>query len=174
MNEMVMYSAILFLALVAGAYLVIYQLPRHWDGRLREKEQMAWEFFPYSDEFKSGMKRIVPISMLGVLFLLFGGMAGVVAALTQSKEPTGLFLVLAILSAIPLVLFLPLAYLVVYRNRPKFLVAPHYRDEKGVVQVRREQGRLGRSRVRTFVEVVIWLAVAAGIAALIVLFNPRP
>ncbi|HIW61324.1 MAG TPA: hypothetical protein H9881_02615 [Candidatus Stackebrandtia excrementipullorum] len=174
MDDAIVFGFLAALSLAAAVFQVVYQLPRHWDGRLREKEENAWAFLPYSDEFKSGLKRIVPVAAIGVYFFVLASISAFGTSMTGAEEPTGIFALLLWLSVVPLVTFIPLAYLVVYHNRPKFLIAPHYRDEKGVVQIRRSQGRLGRSRIRTLVEVIIWLAVAAGIAALIVLLNPRP
>lgn len=69
MADVVVLAAIMMLAVSAAVFQLIYQLPRHWDGRLREIEADVWMFLPYSDEFKSGMKRGMPVRMLVSPFL---------------------------------------------------------------------------------------------------------
>jgi len=60
-------------------------------------------------------------------------------------------------------------YGVVYYNRPRWLVAPAYRNEPGVVQVRHRNGELAgyrrRARIRVMVILFLALILVAAIAA---------
>ncbi|GAA4907128.1 hypothetical protein [Stackebrandtia albiflava] len=154
-------AALLLLGVVLLGFQVFWQLPRHWDGRAKEREASAYRYLPYSEEFRSGLRRQMPVTILVPFVLFVVSVAMIINDIFGRRESMVILLVLAGISIACLLAFFLGSYLVIYRNRPKCVVAPHYRNEPGVVQVRRESGRLVSSRRRLLWEVCIWAAVAA-------------
>ena len=165
MSELVYGIVASVVFVISFVLFIVKLLPDHWSGRSRDRDMVAWGVFPYSEEFKNGMKRHVPI--LGVMILSLA-LASIGIVLTEAEIGGDVAASLCYFSAgIGFVVYFPLTYLIIYRNIPRFLVAPHYRNEESVLMVRRKKGTLWRRRT---IMLAAWVLV---IAVGVVLFQFR-
>ncbi|MEU1192757.1 hypothetical protein [Streptomyces sp. NPDC005859] len=90
-------------------------------------------FVPYPDDFKTGIERA--FGMLGVFHwvtaLLMGTVLLTPAALTTWEAGLLGALLMALLTGVALTLS------IIWFNRPRFLVPPHMRTQRGTVKARR-------------------------------------
>lgn len=164
--EVVKLSFFLVLGIAVAIFQVFIHLPRHWDGRSRKKDERTWSLFSYSAEYKAGMVRLIPSMTLAGVGLMLGSAGVLWNEVSGSRVLSGLPLVLVLSGVACFLLYGLLHYTVVYRNWPKFVVAPHYRSDRGAVQVRRDEGRLWRSRLRLLRNALIFIGIVTGIVSI--------
>lgn len=126
---------------VSFAILMMVLLPialyRHWRGKSMKYEYAASEYFFKSEDLRRGhVRAAVPLLAGGLVLSAFA-----LALVSIPPVPEGqidyafdnAFLAFLILELIFVVLWCA----IILFNRPRFLVAPHYRDEPGLLQARR-------------------------------------
>lgn len=149
---------VLFVIASGTAILTFYIVPLHWRGQYREKENAAISVLPYSDEFKSGLRRLIPMiaitSWCGLL-ISFGIFLD--QTLGVDSDLVGQFFFVPAICVMFVVAIV--SYAIIYRSAPKFLIAPPYRSELGVVETRRVNGTLWRSRIRNLFIALVVLAI---------------
>lgn len=133
--------------MIAAGVVTFYILPRHWNGEWSAQDQTMWNLFPYSSEFRDGLKRLIPLTTISSWGFAWG-MIGVLADEISKRDNQWWLWVFYIPSAILFLGFIPVAYFVIYRVSPKFLIAPHYRNDIGVTEFRRRNGTLRKTRIR--------------------------
>lgn len=119
-----------FIILLVALPVVFY---RHWHGKNRDHDHHA-AFWYRSEHFRRGHVRAIPT-------ILFGGCCLAISALFLYLSPSD---GISFRAQLAIVIFLALALLggllywsVMLFAFPKFLIAPHLRSEKGVLQRRR-------------------------------------
>ncbi|MEU6857752.1 hypothetical protein AB0B28_02575 [Glycomyces sp. NPDC046736] len=150
------------LAASGSAVLTFHILPLHWRGQYREGDSELALMYPYSEEFQSGIRRLLPLITVSAwcgTYTAIGICAEVVFGVSDDVLK---FVYVPVVCVVFVILIL--AHLIIYRNIPKFLVAPIYRADLGVVEVRRMKGTLWKGRVRSFVVLVGVLTVLVGVA----------
>lgn len=163
------WSVFLALGIAVLVFQVFVHLPKHWTGQTRDSDELSWRNPLGLPDLKTGFRRLPPANILIGIGFTLGCSGALWSEVAGSRELTGLPLVLTLVACVSFLLYIPLHYLVIYRNRPKFLVAPHYRDDRSVVQIRRDEGRLWRSRWRLLRNVLLFIAFCGALVFILLL-----
>ncbi|TWJ12495.1 hypothetical protein LX16_3253 [Stackebrandtia albiflava] len=146
-------SAFCFVAGFVGLVLLIcIVVPRHWDGRGKHHDD-HWDDPDRSVEVANAIKRLVPLWIPATVSFEFLATAMVWSStrgIDLGEDDVSGFLMF--LSLTFLALFTGFAWPVFYLNRPKLVVAPHYREQPGVFQARWRERRFFK-----FFETLEWL-----------------
>lgn len=136
------------------------------DAHPRGDGELAVGGLVVSEGFRAGAKRLVPVIWLNGLWPLAAALGKLFEAVGGGVA--GLAAPMALAAAALMALFLLLVYLVVHYNRPRFIVAPHYRHEPGLTAIRRREGTLGRARLWRLLNIA---ALVAGAVVMFLLFS---
>ncbi|GAA3833823.1 hypothetical protein GCM10022206_85100 [Streptomyces chiangmaiensis] len=105
------------------------------------------QFLPVSHGTKRGIRRTILVNALAMTFALIGGFT-VLSLEAVGKPLPGSLGVIIVLSSLILMFFnsAVLMPVIVLFNRPRFLVAPPYRHERGAVALRRRRREIAQLR----------------------------
>lgn len=122
-------SVVMFGGFAACILAWIFYIPRHWAGSTRRSDLRATPSY-YPRWLARALRRSNPVVFAAVTLLTGAGSADVVG--WALGEQDALRRPLAAVCLVALAAF-PLIGLIVAVNRPKFLVAPHLREESGAL-----------------------------------------
>ena len=135
-------TVIVFASLAFLAYIYVRAVPRLWDGRAGASEdELPPSGWPLgAPSWRGGMRAVVAALPFSFLLILFGW------AFNRTRPDSTAFDVLGTLGAASVFLLIGLVASITLINRPRFLVPPHLRSQRGVLQERRERRRPDRPR----------------------------
>ncbi|MFI7606171.1 hypothetical protein ACIBTV_13705 [Micromonospora sp. NPDC049366] len=131
-------DAIMLSAFAAMFVLSGYQLRRHWRGQGRRELVRGLWFLPVSSAAKRAMWRTFPLIYVATAAMFLAVIAGVVA---------GVSVLMFVALAVPWTAMVT-ALAIMLWNRPRSLVAPPYRRERGLVSLWIRGRRVRRAATR--------------------------
>lgn len=117
-------------ALAALLVIATAQAPDFWEGRSLDRFRSLMVWWPYSNAFREGFLRAMPIGIVGAWAMEVGGLAVILLRLGAGRFATWL-LVTGLGAA---VLCTSVSLLIVAFNRPKAVVPPPLREQEGLLQ----------------------------------------
>jgi len=129
-----------FLVVLAGGYFFV--VGKVWRGESQFDPTSPPAFWPFSVTLWRGVGRAFVIQGLAVLLLIGGGVAGDIVG--EDSEAYDWVMGVGVIGVLSLFF---LAFPITFFNRPKFLVPPHQRGERGALaewRVERERNKRRR------------------------------
>jgi hypothetical protein len=131
-------------ALLVGMIITLpWRLPRHWSGRTKDTDLNAMQIWGIGLGLRTAIRRAMPVIEIGFTCAVA---AAAVVAMTGHVDATRLGRILIIfLMCMSFLCGIALQLSVILFNWPKFVVAPPFRGEDGLlvafVKRRRKSGR---------------------------------
>jgi len=128
-------TVVVFGLLAFMCFIYVRAAPRLWDGRAGAAEDEpppgGWPLGAAS--WRGGMRATLVTLPCSALLILFGW------AFNRTSPDSTAYDVLGTLGAASVLLLIGLTASITLVNRPRFLVPPHLRSQRGVLQERRER-----------------------------------